>query len=91
MSKIITFSDFQNETKFDFWDDSMSIDKVMIEAHICPKCGKSLAYIGRSKVTEYRAYGVCAKDNYAKLFWIEKAETFSLKKMICEAVQAANG
>lgn len=72
-----------------FWSDFISIDQRMIEANFCPCCHRSLEYQGWSNNEEYRAYGICDNDQYAKLFWVEKAPISSFKKKVCNAVKKA--
>lgn len=83
------FLQLQNMQSSGFWSDSISIDKTMIEANFCPCCHRSLTYQGWSNVAEYQAFGVCKLDEYAKLFWTEKAPISSFKKKVCNAVKKA--
>ena len=77
------FAQVQNLKSNGFWSDSISIDRLMITANICPKCKKSLIYQGWSNREEYRAYGICEQCQFAKLFWTETVPFSSFKKKIC--------
>ncbi|MDB5478836.1 MAG: hypothetical protein JWM96_1331 [Alphaproteobacteria bacterium] len=57
-----------------YWDDSdLTIDRLLIENHKCPKCKCRLVYKGFSNPVEYIAFGVCRSCDYARKFWTEKS------------------
>lgn len=76
------FSTVKTELAGVFWQDHLSIDKRLIESNQCPnkRCREFLTYRGFSNQTEYRAYGVCERCDYAKLFWTETAAAATAKK-----------
>lgn len=64
-----------------FWEDSLSLDKRLIERKICPKCKKrNLVYRGFSCPTAYKAFGICEPCEFAELFWTEPVTFVKAKK-----------
>lgn len=63
-----------------YWNDLLSIDRIMIERHRCPKCDANLVYRGLSNPIEYKAFGVCEDCDHARLFWTEKTILRNAKK-----------
>lgn len=68
-----------------YWQDSISLDKRMIENNKCPKCRTRLAYLGFSNLIHYKAFGFCAVCEIAKLFWTEVAQLAVGKKKFSKA------
>jgi hypothetical protein len=83
---MIFIFDYKQMQKTGFWEDYLSLDRLIIEGKTCPKCWKSLEYKGFSNVDEYRAFGVCNPCEFAKLFWTESVSSAAVKKKIETAV-----
>lgn len=66
-----------------FWSDHIEIDEILITANYCPGCHFSLTYQGWSNMTEYRAFGICERCGFAKLFWTETSQMSGFKKKVC--------
>jgi hypothetical protein len=78
------FSELQQELAGAFFSDPLPIDRRLVENNQCPQknCRNFLAYKGVSNSEEYRAYGVCERCDYARLFWSEGTETAAAKKSL---------
>lgn len=71
-SAIGTLTELRADT-IGYWADFLSIDRTIIENQFCPKCGTNLVYKGFSKPEHYKAFGICSRCDFAKLFWTKPA------------------
>lgn len=71
-----------------FWEDTVEINKFMIERYNCPKCRRPLIYKGYSNNTLLKNFGICEPCEFAKLFWSEPTVLVRAKNRISEKAAA---